>query len=467
MQGGVNRRWTLALVALLVVQAAVTIWRLRSSCLFLDDFLNFMLYQDLGFTWKYLVRDVFGQVVPAFRLVQAAYFETFGPSYYGCLLLGVSLSVLSTLFFALIGERAGAPRWGIACAAVIHAFLLQYTHAQLWWSAALHTLPSLTATLASLYVLLGQDGRGPSPKGRVISALLFGLALTFTGKALFSSIVIVAVFLHLRRRESLPWRQSIGETLSALRYFVPVTAAFLILTVIYQSPLVPPPPTIGVAIDFVWKSLSDGTVAASLGLGSHGVPVPYPVGIGLPLVLVGAYMAVTIRARRSNGILWLGLGGFIVCAQGVIAWKRAGVLGSEMARTLRYNVEDAVFLLLVCMLSSSALALGKRAQRTAVALSVAVAIVLQLQSSKVHYDWNVAETCVYTDNLKASVTALDHEPNAVVLEARVPGTIIVDWMAPYNTMSRFLPLFSPHAKVAGAGLATWEIEPDGHAKPLK
>jgi hypothetical protein len=227
-----------------------------------------------------------------------------------------------------------------------------------------------------------------------------------------------------------------------------------------------PNPTLAVWLGVLWTSLADTTAAASLGLGTYGLPIPSPLSMAVALTVVTGIALATIRADRDAAILWLGFVAYGVSAMGLIAARRAGVFGSEVGLWLRYGVEPATFLLLVAMLAASPLRIGPRAQRVAVGFAVLVAINLQMQSHKVHLVWDLPYVRGYVANLRASLEELRGVPDVVVLDHRLPEQIIPVFMRPYDTSRYFLSIVAPEFAVAGRGRATHEIGPDGRVKPI-
>jgi hypothetical protein len=452
-----------ALIAgLLAVQALVVGLRCRASCLFLDDFLNFELYNDSGLRWSYLTRDVFGQVAPGYRFTQAVYFKLFGASYVPALVILTAMSLMITVFLVLIAERAGIDRWLIAAAAIVQAFLLQFMHAQLWWATALHMIPSLMFIMAALFCLVGPAGRGPTSRGRILAAVCYAAALSFTAKALFSPLMIAGVLFHLRLRDGRGWRDSLRGTLADVTAFIPVAMIYALLVLKYGPKDSPPPPTLLVGIQFVWRAIVDGILTTTLGLGTTPPPLPRDLAVAIAVAATATAAIWSIRRNRSVALVWAGFLLYEIVAFGVVARMR-GFAGADTGASLRYHCEGATFLILTLLLSTGGRPFGQRARQGAVALAVLIAAALQLESKHVYHDWDVAHTCVYIDNLKTDLKPLEHRPDAILLDATVPGEIMIEWTTPYNVMSSFLPLFT-RLPVMGPDRATYEVTRNGHVR---
>jgi hypothetical protein len=77
--------------------------------------------------------------------------------------------------------------------------------------------------------------------------------------------------------------------------------------------------------------------------------------------------------------------------------------------------------------------------------------------------WNIPHSCEYVRNLEADLKPLEHRSDVYLLEATVPGSIEIEWMAPYNVMSRFLTIFT-HLPVVSGDRANYEVTEDGHVR---
>jgi hypothetical protein len=457
-----SRRRLAGIVGLLALQAMVIVWRCRASCLFLDDFLNFELYRDLGRHWSYLTRDVFGQVAPGYRLVQALYFELFGVSYAPALVILGGLSLSITLWVILIAERARVDRGVIFAGALVHAFLLPYMHSQLWWATALHTIPSTAAFLAALWCLVGPDGAGSTRRGRRAAAILFAVALSFTAKALFAPLMMAGVVFHFRRTHGANSREALRATIGDFLGFIPVAMVYGVLVLRYGPHENPPPPQWLMAVRFVSKGFADGTVASTLGLGTYGLSLPHGLSIAVALLVTSTFALLTIRRSPSVAAIWAGFLLYFFVAMGVVARMRAFV-GADAGLSLRYHCEGSTFLLLTLLLSSAGMTIERWSRATIVLASLLTAVNLQLHTGLVFHPWGVSHTCEYVRNLKADLKPLEGRSDVSFPETVIPDPIVAAWMAPYNEMTRFMTLFT-RLPVVAPDRATYEVTEDGHVR---
>lgn len=370
------------------IQTYIILYRTSGISLFADDFLNYMQYEEHGFTVAYFLTGVFGQLVPGYRLAQGLVFNAFGVSIAGPLAIIVILSIASTLLVISIATRLDVPFPLIAAVAIVTVFLLQPTHVQLWWSTALHTLPSLVASLAAIWFLVGPNGRGPSRHGALYAAVCFAIGLSFFAKALFAAVIMFGVVLFIRWRDGPPVFPLAWTVLKDLRYVLGVAVIYVVVVIprLVSSPSGKPP--LIDLLKYIWLSWSDGTVATTLGLGTYGVRlISYELTVAIGLIVVAAIAAasVVLNGRRAV-VLWAVLAIYVCGAMATIANARAVMFGLGSALSLRYNVENAIFLLLTTLISFSGAPMRPWPPlRTAapIVVGVVIAINLQIQSRNV------------------------------------------------------------------------------------
>ena len=419
----VDRRQDIAfLVALLVIQAAVILYRTREVYWFGDDFKNFGVWRVEGWTWHYLLTHIHGQVVPGFRALHAAYFELFGLWHAPAAALVLALSCASTVLLVVLAVRLGAERWAIAAGGIVYAFLLQHAHTQLWWAASVHTLPSLVASLGLAVLLAGPDGRGGKGLAQAIGAVLFAVALSFTAKAFFAPMMVAGAILFVQRRYGATWRVAAGKAARTMLWLVPVAATYLVAARLMFAPA-KVTTTAWWVLRFVWLAVADGTFAATIGLGPHG-PELGSAGAVFALVALAAGIVATIAAGRSVWILWASFGIYLVVSMATIGHERVAEYGIWCGRWGRYNVENATFLVLVAMVASSGLQLSMRMRQAAVVAALLVAANLQGQSHRVSYNYPYAAIREYVEQVRVGALPGNAQP--------VPAWVVGAWAAPYN-----------------------------------
>jgi hypothetical protein len=472
-----RRLAVLLLLAAAVLQVVIVYVRTGHTYYFADDFLNFEIFRQERFSRSYFLRDVFGQLVPGYRAVQGVMFKAFGLNYFPALAVICALTVGSLLVTIAIGRRLRASLPLVIAISLPLIFQLQTTNAQLWWSTSLHSLPGLFAVLLGLWFLVGRDGR-PEDHGAYAGAVCFGAGLMFFSKVMFSGAIYFGILLFLRQQgqpASALVRNALA-TLRQLRFVILVAIGWsVVLSQLTDSLSVPKPP-FDVVVATIWKSISDGTLAALLGLGSHGALLfgSYELTIAVSSIVFAAVVIATFRvAGRYAAILWSCYAVYVVAAMGAIAITRAQHFGSDVGRSLRYNIENATFLLLILLVAFAARPSAdrpqsypsRRAATVGVVLAVLVSINLQVQSRKLPDHWNVAAVRSYVDALSHSLAEMRGKENVTISDEPVPDYILLPWMAPYNQYRFFMTLFPGSPPVVASERATHRIAQDGKIVP--
>jgi hypothetical protein len=443
------------LAALVLLQAILIYVRVRKSSLFSDDFLNFEIFKEQGFTISYLFRDVFGQVAPGYRLAQGVVLDLFGASYLATATIIAALSITSTLLVAGIASRLGAKNWAIGAGLLVFIGLPQFAQTQQWWAAAVHTIFSLTSILACTYSLAGKSKRRV-----LIASVWYAVALCFTAKVVCSPVIFAAVVFYREMLEDENGGRALRTTAIELVPIAMLTALYLAGLSLLGPHLGNPHPTPSVLGQYLWDHLSSGVVAGALGADSWGLDLPR----WIPLLALIVF-AVATSIRKKNVVwLWLATLTYIIASGAIIAWNRAGLI-PDAGATLRYGVEGASFTVLTAIVAGSAPSVRRGAKLASVVFGLLVLVNVQAHlRSHVLITYPIRETRTYLGHLKSSVKELEGRSDVVVLEGTLPDFVMPSWMMPFGTVSRFLPLYSK-LPVGDAAHATHELGTDGVVRP--
>lgn len=450
-----HRKWV---VVLAVLQAVLIYVRVHKSTLFSDDFLNFELYDERGFNLRYLFLDVFGQIAPGYRAVQALTFELFGPNFAAAATIIGCVSVACTILLAGLWERLGASGWAIICGLLIFIGLPQFTQTQQWWAAAVHTIFSLAAILVSLYCIAGT-----SRNRIVIACFWYGVALCFTAKVVCSPVIIGAVvYFQKSRANGGDIKKALWEACCTLVPFAVLTAVYLAGVALYGPNIHNPKPSGALLAHYIWENVATGTVAATFGMDAWGLGIPSIV----PVLGVIALAGISIYKSRRISVLWAASLTYMLAAAVIIGLNRAGTF-PDAGATLRYGVEGSTFLVLTCVMAISSFSVPKAGQAIAVALGILTLINVQAHlRNRVLIAYPIAETRHFLKNLKGSLAKLDGERDVVIQNGMLPGSIMPSWMGSAGEIKRFLHLFS-NIEVGDARYATHRLDTDGTIRPIE
>jgi hypothetical protein len=456
----------LCLFALLIVQCAVIVSRAHGSAMFVDDFLNFEIYREAGgFRLHYLLRDVFGQVAPGFRLTQGLFFEVFGVSYAAALAVMTSLSLASTALIYGITRRLNCAGWAIWSGVIVFVFLPQFTAVQLWWSAAVHTLFSLTAILCAALCIVGKNGNGPSKRGLLLTIAWFALALLFTAKAVFSIVFLTALLTYAYRT------RPTGEL---ARLSVRNSIPLIVLVALYFLAIMRVSPTpagadrshdLQAILKFAWFSIGDSTVAAMFGLGLHGIPMPETLAIVLSCAAVLLIALLGVWNNPRSSVVWVGVVGYVLVSSLVIALERAAAF-ADGAYKMRYGVESTTFIVVGVIIALSGVRLHAKGKCIGIAIAVALACNLQINSSRIELEAGTLDGKAYASNLRHSLEQLNSVSGVVILDGDAPPAVMPEWMEHYRRLSMLVPLFTTKYPITDDSRATWRVRDDGQIVPI-
>lgn len=412
-----SKEWRLT-TGLVVVQSLVIWLRIQDTWFTGDDFMNMEIYKTEGLTMGYLLHPVFGQLVPGFRLLYAAYSELFGLNIAAYVVYVMLVSAATVAGLVAVSSRLKLSEVVTACGGLIYTCLLQHTHSYRWMAAAFHTLLPLCLTVWALYLLLGE-----SPRRGIWVALMYAVGMLFTPKMVFSIVFLASVLTYAELRQGCRVLGAAKRALRPMVWLIPVVAGYgLLMTMMYMKPHLAN--GLGVKVRFVWQSILDGTMAGTLGLGAVG-PHRFRessvmfVGIGVVALVIAS-----IWADGRKGILWAGLMVYLVSAMGSVARYRAGWDDPMAATWGRYNVENATFFLLVMMVVMSDLSLGKVARVVMVLGTLLVVLNLNAQSDHANYWW------MRPDTARSYVRLV--QAHGMADDDIVPSWVMAPHLAPYN-----------------------------------
>ncbi len=446
-----------------IVSVIVVVVRSRDFYFFSDDFLNFVIAADMGLSWRYLVRDVFGQFVPLYRLANSVYLHLFGLYFwpFRCLLVlfeWAAIGLVSRLAWKRdVGVFAMLPI--LALLTFSPVFVTTYQ----WWSAALSVLSSAVASLVCI-VLVAQD-EAPRLARKSAAALCFLSGLLFYLKGLFTIVLMLAIRLFFRaaRGPSRAWPMVLGS----VRDVWPTLAIVPIYLGIvhfgqYSSQVVRP--DLATLMRFIWIGWNRGFLTATLGL-QHG-----SAGLVVANILVFALVLWSVSRNPVNVILWGGFAAYFVISIGVVGWNRAVPFGLEAAEIARYYAD--IFCLFLALL---VIALGRPARgrnifpspRLAVIVfaTIFASIKLLKAGENVPHLWYAGadRPAAFVTNVRAALSATGG--NQTIADEAVPDYIMPAWMSPLNRYGLFVKLFGWHGLVVTGQDATSAFDENGKLAP--
>lgn len=460
--------------ALIVAQAVVMFTAGIRQYFVFDDWLNLILAAESDLDWSYLTRPVFGHFVPLHRLGSWLIADVFTLDHMVVVAAFTAMLVASTVLIYLILRRLFGTAWISVVLVTVFAMSSLFAHSLFWWSTGMHQIPSITLSLASVYLFIrALDG---TRWLLVPSVLAFAGALMFYELPLFT-IWTLWLVLVVRRRASRPgpivqavasgWRLWIWHLLVGLAYTGYVLTAIERSTETATATETAAFLVVAFAMAFMPGYLGVGGLVGS---GGHQFIPDDPVavttiGVAASLALFAIFVIATIVRSRSAVIGWLYFfGGFLVMV-GLIAYGRAGIFGSS--NDFRYVVESTYLFTLGAATAwlapvwatpievSPAPTPPSRRLRIAVGAGVAVVVGLSVLSMiRLGSSWAGERAEAYVANMRTDL-AMARQGPLELHDLEVPfylGTI-----APYNRYSRFVPLIQGE----DGGEITYVVEGEG------
>ncbi|MEU1999507.1 hypothetical protein ABZ511_34185 [Nocardia gamkensis] len=441
---------------LVVLQLAVRWWVAGSGYFYWDDFILVGRAARFGlWSTDLLLYDHDGHFMPlafatAWAVNAVAPLAWAGPVTVLLIMqLGASVAVVRMLLLVV------GPRWPILLPLVFYLFCPLTIPAFAWWAAALNALP-LQFALAWVIgdaVLLVRTGRRRYALSGV--AVLAVTLLFFEKSAVvpFVAFAITALGRYVDGRAA-PMR-TVARRGAAL--WVGSGAVLACWSIVYLVVVDGPglPDRWDELRDLLPGAASLGVVPALFGgpwVWERWLPsTPWADPPGWAVVsawlALGAVVALTMRARRRIGAVWLTAAAYILIAQLAVALARGGPnTAGELMQSLRYFADTAV-------VSAAAGALMLRARPRpcrgpvlpgrSVTIAVTVVFVVSSLWSTWTFvrSWRAGPTETYITNVKSGLSASDGAP---LLEQEVPWNVLNPLAYPQNlTRNVLAPIAAP------------------------
>lgn len=471
------RRFSTASIAILALalagQAAFLSLHFHGSWLKTDDFLNFGIARDMGLTWNYLLRGVFGHFAPGHRLMSWLLIEQFGISWAAAFVIISLFSMVTTLLiFGIYREFtlniANSPSYSskqtiLPLVLCLSAFSALYTPSLAWYSAGAHTFPSIAFSCGAFLFAMRFERKNSYGDLLGYTICLIG-ALCFYSKAIL--VPIGAALLVLESRSSSnSVRGTLWQTRALHTVSVIVLTGYFVNLALgdYRPGRLPVSATVWLA----WsKELAlNGPFPAFFGWGFNDDPSYRMASVVATSVWIGA-LGLGLWLRRWFAVL------FFVCTYvlGLLltAYGRAGEFGPSVAGEYRYSVELGSYGAIYLMLLGRHLDFPRWTGPVAISLSFLVAGCAAnsaTHNTRSLYDPRVK---VYFDALTRSLSELT-ENSLILHETATPFHILDSVFDPYSRSSYIAKLIDPKIIVHTdpAAVDAKIIDADGNIVPSK
>ncbi len=430
-------------VVLIALQTGLRAVVVLRSYYWQDDYFHLSMYQRLGLSRDFLVREHNGHLEIGPNLVYALVGRDPGLSFLPAALCLLALQLTaSCLLLAVLRQLFGRSPWLLVPFAAYLFSPLALT-AGTWWAAGLEALP---LQIAMLTALLGgiRAYRSRSWRWAAVSAVGTAAGLLCWEKAVLVLPALVAV-LVLVEEAGTPWRRSLRRVAESWPFLLPhalLVAAYVpfYLSVVGPSTLDPDlgqvvPTTAETVFGMLLPGLFGGPWTAE-GAANTVAADPGTLRAVLFAVLASGIVAVSIWLRGARaGKAWFLVAGYLAVDVALVQLTRAASLDIA-ARDPRY-VTDA---LLVIAIGCSAAFSGPRrtpsaapeqarpARAVAPAAAVGALLVASclVTTSLVVGELQHERTRQFVDGVLAT---MDADPGVSVISSQPPGhvTVFIDF----------------------------------------
>jgi hypothetical protein len=460
------------LLGLIAVQLGIFYVLMHNSSWVFDDNFFLALAGQEGFTWHWLTSVQFEHWDIAEHLLISLQHRLFYLDFrwalgFMLLLLGASTYVLEQTLALMVRRR-----WISIAFAVWFGLSLIWARPLQWWAAGVQYFPYTFFDLLCLYGFM-RFHAGGSRRWIAVSVAALAVALLFYEKPaymLFYLVLLRALLMSedLRPRVLLAtfWRER-----SIWLSYVAVIFVWGLGYVHSHAYTVAGHGTIGIGqylsyFRIFWLQ----TMLPSLA----GITIPAAKLSALQILAVVALQVVfvlavvqSLRRKRAAWRGWVFLFLVIFTSGVLVARSRIGIFGVDIANDPRYLID---FSWLVPLALCAAFVDGKvlRLERPAAgarlslraprSVGVVLAVLLLVvyvagtvaSAARVEQIWAGPQGRTWESHLRGGIAALEHQGiRPMVAENTTPFVIMAEFVAPYNRLSRVLPLYVGPIQVDG------------------
>jgi hypothetical protein len=456
--------------AIILLQLAVLYFLLRNNSWVYDD--NFWLVRagQEGFTWHWLNTPQYEHWDIGLNAVTSFEHLIFFFDYRWALvamlgLLGGSIYLLERILAMIIRNR-----WITIMFALWFGLNVLWIRPLQWWSAGVQYFPYTFFDLLCLYAFMRYHASGQR-RWMGISAAALAAALLFYEKPAYMVIYLVLLRVLLMKEDLRP-----GQVLRCFWRERGVWALYGAVIVVWGAGYIhahaygsPGSVTIGQYVAYFRIYWSDTLVPslASITIPAFKLSAPQIFVVIVSQAAVLACVIVSVRRKRAAWRAWAFFAIIIVVSAVLVAHSRVAQFGAGIANDPRYLID---FAWLVPLTLCAAFARGKvlvpvvpdRDTRLTLPSSRALAPALAsvalvayaggsiATAAQLQRDWPGSQSRSWEQNLRRDFAQLRRSSARVVIaDNATPFSIMEPFVAPYNRLSRVLPMYVGSVQVDG------------------
>lgn len=470
------RTFWLAVAAVWAVQMYASVYLLRHSFFFADDFIYLDLFDDLPINGELLGRSIFGHMVPALILVQKAFGTWFGANWTAAALATLALQLGGSVAFVRLMTALHGRAWFVPLACAGFSCSVVMLNNVPWWSAV-WTMGATVICAISAWGCATRYANTRQLRYLASMAVMFTLSVTFFEKSLALAAYIGLFVLFVGQRMEV---ESWGERIRYALRLWPVWAVMAVIGVVdlafyFRGTYLDeagPAAAAKVTAEYVARSLPEGAFTSLFGIAYPTVTLPGPdvlTPIAATVVLLAVIAWTGWRSALARRVwVW-----FLICAvvsHLLVARGRLGLMDVEqVVYMLRYQV-DATYLLLVALSIAVPAAMHTTAARTArparlLAVSAVAPLVLSLVWVPSVRGLSETSPGRAADAYFAPVRG-DKAPERPFLELPMPEGVVGSTFYPWNMASHVLAQY-PGVEVTTDPRGAIRIAEPGRIVPVR
>lgn len=486
--GAGGRRLQLAAFALLLLIAAVGIWRAgHDSYFYADDYINFWLARAYGTTVEYLKIPYFQHFAPGHRVLDELVVREGRPSWNVAEGLLMAWYVVAVAGFYTLARQLTPARWLALLTTVMVAASPVWVRVVQWFASGAHVMPALACALVFLAAAWAWlERRRWWQLAIALAALATGL-LFYEKPALAVGVLLLTRYgvrapsLHpgqIARRLARDWPLWLGVAVIGIAYYAELKS----------GDYLPSNPS---ASADVWKqylrlSWTRGTTPLLIG---QNIPSMSTTSFNEAMVVVGqvvffGLVGLSLVLYRTAWRAWAAYAIEWSVYVLVMGFGRLGQFGPSIGYDLRYTTEFAILLPLAVLLAfsgerrESALAGRLRAfaagvpgwlRLAAPVLVAALVVASGMQSGhRVEKAWAGVGARAYMTNFEHDLDALRRRGiNPTLVDGETSGKIDPAHLPPTNTNGALFPAYDSSLTVGAPDKPVYAIQEDGSLKPAR
>lgn len=470
-----TRTFVGALGGVLVVQLVVSLYLLRHSYFFSEDFTFLAIYQDVPVTADLLRTSIFGHLIPGFILTQKYFGTWFGADWGVASIVTLAVQLGGTIAFArLLLALVGRRTWWVVWLTTAFGLSVVVLNTAPWWAATSTMQITMVAAISAWGCTL-RYARTRQWRYLLSLAVMYTVSVAFFEKSIATSAYLGLFVLLVGTAERDRLRDRVRQAVDLWPAWAIIAVVTLAdLAVYFKGPYLDEagdPAGLGVQAEYLARSLPEGAFPTLIGSVYPVSTIPGPdllTVVVATAVCLGVVGWTSLRSRLALRV-WIWYFVVIFFSQALVARGRLSLIDVDtVVHNLRYQ-GDAVYLFVIGVAVSvpAAVHAGSSAvrRRVVVAAVVAPLLALPLWVQSVHAI-SVNTPGRTSRDFFAQLRSGDLPQDAKFLDLPVPGWVIPAQMYPWNTAARVYPVVRDGAVVTTDPDGALWVRTDGTIGPV-